>query len=223
MNRAKQPTKRLLIALLAAGASRRFDGIKLEASVDVIDLDGRIKSQPLLLQTLDKLYSLTTKASTGLTIELVVILGEYREVLANLLPPDINQRINPNWQSGIASSIKEAVVAAEAINVDGLLIALADHIGVTIDDYQQLIAAWRSSGQICCAQYQNSFGVPAIFNASDFSDLTGLSGDIGAKKLLKARAAAYGLTVVDIEGITMDIDSKADLELWQRLIAKELT
>ncbi|WKD50073.1 nucleotidyltransferase family protein [Microbulbifer spongiae] len=222
LERTKQPAKRLLIALLAAGASRRFDGIKLQAAIGVINRNGLVKSQPLLLQTLDKLDQLTTKQSTGSTIELVVILGEHREVLAKLLPPDVNQRMNPYWKSGIASSIKTAVVEAEVIQADGLLIALADHIGVTVGDYQQLIAAWQSSGQTCCAQYQNSFGTPAIFNASDFGYLARLDGDIGAKSLLKKRSAHNALTVINIEGITMDIDSKADLEKWQQLIAENL-
>ncbi|WP_444897054.1 NTP transferase domain-containing protein [Microbulbifer sp. EKSA008] len=220
---ARQPSKRILVALLAAGESRRFNGIKLQATVDVIDSNGKIKSQPLLLQTLDKLTSLNTKTSTGLKVELLVVLGAHQEKLDNLLSSDVNRRFNPNWKSGIASSIKEAVIEAEALQVDGLLIALADHIGVTLDDYQQLITAWQSYGQTCCAQYQNSFGVPAVFNSSDFTNLASLTGDTGAKHLLKKKSNLDALSVVEIEGVAIDIDRRADIEKWQKMIVENLS
>ncbi|WP_299948024.1 nucleotidyltransferase family protein [uncultured Microbulbifer sp.] len=208
--------KTVLVAVLAGGASQRFKGCKLAADIDVFDASGKVKRQPLILHSLDKVQCLIAKAPTKINYQVMVVLGEHSQVITALLPDEVMVIKNQQWQQGISSSIKVAVAKAQSIQADGLLITLADHIGVALNDLYKLTTTWFANGQTSCAQYKNSFGTPAIFNSEDFKILLSLSGDKGAKKLLIEKEKSQQINVIDIKFVTTDIDSKTDLEKWQQ-------
>jgi molybdenum cofactor cytidylyltransferase len=68
----------------------------------------------------------------------------------------------------------------------------------------------RSDNPIVAADYDGAVGVPAIFSASVFDDLRSLSGDEGAKRVIKK----YGALVrtINLPEAAIDIDTPADLE-----------
>jgi molybdenum cofactor cytidylyltransferase len=217
-------TDKLVIALLAAGASRRFEGIKLVEPIDAIDAAGKVKRQPLLLHSLDKLQSLANKLeSTSVHCEVVVVLGAHHRALTALLPTGVRIITNSEWQRGLSSSIKVAVTSAIQLNATALMVTLADHIGVDDSAYELIARRWLSEHKTCCASYQHSVGVPAIFNAELFSQLQLLTGDKGAKSLLKQLDLQDKLTVVEVPGIAVDIDQREDVVVWHHAIKKQLS
>nr|WP_283104303.1 nucleotidyltransferase family protein [Shewanella gelidimarina] len=213
----------MVIALLAAGASSRFEGIKLAEPIDVINTIGQVKRQPLLLHSLDKLQAVAKQLeSTSLHCEVVVVLGAHQALMA-LIPAGVRVITNSQWQRGLSSSIKTAVTTAKQLNADALMVTLADHIGVDQDAYRLIIKRWLLERKTCCACYQHSIGVPAIFNVDLFNQLQRLTGDKGAKPLLKQLASQDELTIVEVPGIAVDIDQREDVVVWQQAIKQQLS
>ena len=114
--------------VLAAGASRRFGGVKALALID---------GKPMLQWTID---ALTEAGVDGLSI----VLGAH----AAEIIPQINTRgatlvSHEDWTHGMSASLRAGLATVNAHNA-GLLIALADQPDIGVDDYRRLIAAWRA-------------------------------------------------------------------------------
>ncbi|MGB2742027.1 MAG: nucleotidyltransferase family protein, partial [Cognaticolwellia sp.] len=180
VNDATQKT--LTLVLLAAGKSSRFNGIKLAQPIVDLNADGVLVNQPLLLHSLDKLnYLADHLTSNKIANNVVVVLGTHHRELSKLLPKSTAYIINDKSDYGLSTSVKVGAEAAISANASGLLLALGDHIGVTYKDYITLADLWVTQQNNVCASYQAQLGVPAIFTSDQFSVLTQLKGDQGAK------------------------------------------
>lgn len=123
----------------------------------------------------------------------VVVTGAHaeqsREELRGL---DVLEANNPQWESGMGSSVRvgvEALVEADA-NAAAVILMLCDQPFVTTNIVAGLVAAHRATGSpIVASQYGESFGVPALFSRSIFAELTGLEGWSGAKQVIKGHAS----------------------------------
>ncbi len=141
----------------------------------------------------------------------ILVLGSRREEIQKVLQiKEITVLHNPDWQCGMSSSIK-AGVASLGEDVDAALIMLVDQPFVSVellrllagkiaeDDYE--IAAPRVADRQCN---------PVIFRRSLFPEIMQISGDRGAKALIKSRRVGW----VDWpdERLALDIDSKDDYQ-----------
>lgn len=204
----------LVIAVLAAGQGSRFNGIKQNANVSPM------QNITLLQYVIRQVAPILVEQKTQKRLcEIVIILGAHHEKIAPFLSPilkaeqsaaDIKVTINQDWQQGIASSIHQAVYVAKLRNAANLLITLGDQIGLTTDDYRQLIDIYEQTKQTTCSFYQQSCGVPAIFLPKDFPALLALSGDRGAKPYL-SQLEQSELSTVILPNALVDIDTQADL------------
>ena len=68
-----------------------------------------------------------------------------------------------------------------------------------------------ASGEVTASAYAGRHGVPAYFPASTFAALLDLSGDQGARELLRSGAA------IDLPNGELDIDTAADVLAAERL------
>lgn len=104
---------------------------------------------------------------------------------------------NPDYETGMASSLKAGLAAVEEEKPDGLLVVLADMPGITASDLNTLIAAFRREGgrAIIRATSGGKRGNPVILPASTFPAIMRLEGDIGARPIIEES----GLKVVDVE------------------------
>ena len=114
---------------------------------------------------------------------------------------------NPDWESGMASSLKAGLAALSA-DASGALIMLADMPRVTADDLSALLAAFHANkGQaIIRASAGGKRGNPVILPRAAFSQLSGISGDAGARALIESGAFA----VVDVDigpAAAIDVDT----------------
>lgn len=193
----------IVSVILAAGASSRFNGSKMTAKIHA--------GQTLLGQSIAMLNEVSTLANIALP---AVILGAHmtEEVLS--ITAATHTIINPHWQLGLSSSIKQAVSYAVALNAEALLLTLADQVALSADDYLRLIEAYQQNGHTSCSFYHQEVGAPAIFIADDFTQLMTIDGDKGAKSILKRRAARHCLNVVTMENGQFDIDTPTDLAVW---------
>jgi len=186
--------------ILAAGASRRFDGCKLLAPLD--------NGMCLLEHTLALAQSVTTGpvhiVSGAWDADIRSLFAAIPETTANVL-------FNPQWAQGLGCSLAFAVHAL-ADRYDAVLVLLADQIALRPDDLTALLEPFNGE-VIICAEYAGQRGVPAIFPKRYFAQLKQLQGDQGAKSLLNN--PDQPVVTVALENAAIDIDTRTDLDLWR--------
>lgn len=182
--------------VLAAGESQRLGSPKQLLTIDDETLLHRV-----------------CREAQSVCPNVTVVLGAQAAAVTQAIDDLPVMRIhNPDWQEGIASSLRAGVMALPA-TADGVLILLCDQPTVSARHFQLLIDAWqRQPATIVASAYNGLFGVPIIFPRDDFAGLVTLSGDHGARDLLKQDKVCN----VDIPAAACDIDTPADVEELQR-------
>ncbi len=188
---------RLLLAVLAAGTSRRLGQPK-----QLVELDGE--------SLLRRQCRVALEADVG---PVAVILGcRATDCAATIVDLPIARHINRRWTEGLGMSIRRAAEAAVAANASGLLLLHVDQYRLTAADLRSLHAAWIDShgSKACVAVHGDDFGPPVIFPRRCFADLLQLFGDEGARRVLAALPADELRRVV-IPNAIHDLDLPAEL------------
>ena len=137
---------------------------------------------------------------------------EMRRELEGLLVSIVE---NPDWQSGMSSSIRVGI--EEVSDDDAALIMLCDQPFVTTALLNSLIESYRRSGMpIVASDYGDVLGVPAVFSRGLFGELKSLVADEGARRII----AKYAEMVATIEfaGGRVDVDTSDDV---RRLVEQD--
>lgn len=144
----------------------------------------------------------------------VVVLGAYIEQIK----PEIDNLSvqiveNPDWKTGMASSICAGINAINQSNskLDAVIIALADQPLISETVFNQLIQKYQDTkNRIIASAYDDVVGVPALFDKNLFVELMNLEGDRGAKALM--RKYQDELLTIPIPEAAIDIDTQDDYE-----------
>ena len=115
--------------------------------------------------------------------------------------------LNPRYNEGISTSIHAGVRWAQGRSAPGVVLMTCDQPSVTPGHLQALTA----SGAITASAYAGRRGVPAYFPATSFPELLQLTGDTGARRLLRDAAT------IDLPHGEIDIDTAKDLTQARRL------
>ena len=140
---------------------------------------------------------------------IIVVLGAYSHAIETGINLNAFKTVfNPDWQQGIASSIRAGIQALPD-NATAALIVLSDQPLIRSEYFQCLLTTWESSPtQIVASEYHQSVGVPALFPARFFTPLQSLQGDQGAKSLLIKFEKE--LITIPLPEAELDIDSIED-------------
>lgn len=160
------------IIILAAGSSSRM---------------GQPKQQLVYLQQTLLQHAIHATADIP-DHKTIVVLGARHE---NILP-DVDSKIadiviNPDWEQGMASSIKSGITALQTLypQVQSTLLMLCDQPFVSTKLLQQLIeTGGDDENSIVACTYQNTIGTPVLLGKQWFNELLNLQGQEGAKKIL---------------------------------------
>lgn len=127
---------------------------------------------------------------------------------------------NPDWISGMGSSIAAGVSAVMGAvvsgggpmigpEVDSVIIAACDQPQVTAELFRRLIAtrADRRKGIVACS-YAGTTGIPVLFDRRYFPDLLALQGAEGARKVVQRFIP--DMAEVKFEAGAIDIDTEED-------------
>lgn len=188
------------IILLAAGSSKRLGQPK-----QLLPYQG----QTLLGHALQA--ALASQVSTVIVVvgaQAMAIKNEWAQTNATMV-------VNEAWQEGMASSIRLGIHTLTQLNptVDGVIIMVCDQPFVTPALLDTLLATHGSSGSpIVACGYAGTVGTPVYFQKRFFPDLLALSGDVGAKKII--RQNIHQTAVVPFPLGAADIDTEED---YQRL------
>jgi len=196
---------RLAGLVLAAGASRRFGSPKQLALIDGV---------PMLQRVIETAQAALPPDEHGSRI--TVVLGAHAEavlegVIEQLAPPHPAVIVCPDWEHGMAHSLRFGLAALEAVGPDApdaALVLLADTPYITTDDLRRLIDAWQVSPDVpAAAQYAETVGAPCVLPRAVWPELETLEGDRGAGAWLKTRLAANSpLTLVAMPRAAHDVD-----------------
>jgi len=141
----------------------------------------------------------------------MVVLGAHNEKIKPFLASS-DYVINTHWQDGMAGSIRcglEAVIEKYA-GIHGAILSVCDQPFLLAAIFQQLLEKHTSSGKpIVASAYDDAtLGTPVFFHNSLFAELLKLTGDKGAKALIKK--FDHHVATVLFPGGAMDIDTLAD-------------
>ena len=148
----------------------------------------------------------------------VVVTGAYADLVTDELRGlDLRTAHNPEWESGMGSSIRAGfrAIAETSNQVAAVIIMLCDQPFVTRDVLSGLILAQRGSGSaIVASSYGSTVGVPALFGREFFGELLELEGESGAKQIIQKHSDR--VQVLPFPQGEMDLDTPAD---FGRLLA----
>ena len=158
---------------------------------------------------------------TALTInpsEVVVVLGaHYDSIMDSITHYPVSVLNNTHWESGLGSSIATALryFLNRQPGPDGILIMLADQPFVDTKHLADLIEAFSAGEQqIIATTYQDGRkGVPALFDAVYFQELSRLYDDQGARQIIRQHFAK--VKPIKLGEKAVDIDTEED---YKRLI-----
>ncbi|MDY0904506.1 nucleotidyltransferase family protein [Pedobacter sp. CFBP9032] len=141
----------------------------------------------------------------------VVVLGAFANQVKEKIPLTVAHIINDNWSDGMASSIAAglAEILKHSPDLENLIITVSDQafINETILSALQQKHISTKKG-IIASSYAKTTGTPALFNKRYFSQLLSLTGNNGAKSMLKLHDNDVE-TVAFAQG-NIDIDTETD-------------
>jgi len=157
-------------------------------------------------ETLIRKMATTSLASTA--SQTVVVTGHRSDDIAeNLSGLDVKLVHNPEFVSGMASSLKRGLASLDS-DVAGALVLLGDMPALTPGHLDGLIKAFRErhGNSIVRACDGERRGNPVILPRAAFAEAMQLSGDVGARALIESGA----WPVIDVEigpAARLDVDT----------------
>jgi molybdenum cofactor cytidylyltransferase len=143
----------------------------------------------------------------------IVVLGANAQIIKPFIKDQpVKLLENPDWAEGMASSIRAGIqFLGQYPEVDHALVLLCDQPFVSVELIEALSDKQKESAKPIVASYYNDTpGVPVLFSRSFFPELLMLTGDEGAKKLL--RKHPQQVVSVPFEQGRIDIDTTGDYE-----------
>ncbi len=187
------PKGKIAVIILAAGKSSRLGSPKQLLEFKGINL---------LQHSINA--ALGSKAS-----QVILVLGSSAEEIKKQLNyHQITILENPDWESGMSSSIRCAVrtIIKDQKDVEAVILMVCDQPYVSSGLLNDLISAYQTEDKdIIASFYDNVAGTPALFHKSMFQELMMLEGDKGARILFNKFAAQTG--IVPFKEGSIDIDT----------------
>lgn len=179
--------------MLAAGLARRMGRQKL-----LLQLQGK----PVVRWSVEHIVSHVE--------DVVVVTGPedttIRQALEGLA---VRFAVNPRPQDGQGTSIAAGVAALKPWTT-AALIALGDQPRMPTAVVPALLDAFRRSGKAIVAPvYQGVQGTPVLFSSEVFGELSALTGDAGARAVVKANPERVEAVAFDL-AMPPDVDTPED-------------
>lgn len=191
------------VVILAAGASRRFGSPKTLAMLG---------GETLLARAVRLARS---HVGESFTVILGANASELRDSLR--LDPSRCRTVEARTPSGLSGSLRTAIesLPPEAL---GALVLLVDQPGIEAADLDRLTAAWQvAPDRIVAARYAETVGAPCILPRRLFGAAMALTGDQGARNLLRSEP---DVIAIELPLAALDVDTTADLALAETTLAR---
>jgi molybdenum cofactor cytidylyltransferase len=199
--------------VLAAGRGVRFGG---RVAKPLLELGGR----PLVA------YALRAAWASGCA-PVVVVVSDDRVGAAVVAQSSQSSHSDPVRvvrndapELGISSSLHAALRSlAPDATVDGAVVGLADQPLVGADAYRRVGAAYDAGARLAVATYGGTRGNPVLLAREHWEEALALSGDEGARVLLRRHGAVE--VPCDGTGEPTDVDTPEDLAALETRVAHD--
>lgn len=198
MTKAKIP-----IILLSAGAGSRMGRIK-----PLLDWHGT----PLIVSRINELQKTNQP--------IITVLGAYhKKIIPYLSNIPVSFVVNKDWKSGMGSSIISGleVVKQRVSNFDGFMICTVDQPFINASFLSELLNSFIPGQKQIIASQSNQewIGVPAILDKTYFNEMQNLTGENGAKKIIKSHEKH--LLKINGGDLLMDMDTPEAYEQFTKI------
>lgn len=188
------------ILILAAGESKRMGQPKQLLPY---------KDSTLLLEKIKQFQNLEKT-------QVFVVLGAFfKDIFPSLRELPVKVVLNSNWAEGMGSSLSKGIELIQKKEMfDRVLITLADLPLMESSHYEELIEMSKTQGKrIVQTEYDETSGVPVVFDKSLFNSLRRLKNEEGAKPLIDK----YKKEVIKLRSTTpyFDVDTS---DAYQKLL-----
>ncbi|MFQ5523046.1 MAG: NTP transferase domain-containing protein [Acidimicrobiia bacterium] len=142
----------------------------------------------------------------------VVIGAEAERILAETDFGEANVIENPEWEEGIASSLRVGLDALTRLSrCEQVLIVIGDQPDLSPQVVSELLESHRRSGKpVSIPKYRYSWGNPVVVDRALWSRLMSLEGDEGARRLWQAHPEWIN-EVHFSDPPPKDVDTEADV------------
>jgi molybdenum cofactor cytidylyltransferase len=152
--------------------------------------------------------------------EIRVVLGsgaeEHKHEIEDL---PVHIITNNEWANGMGSSIKSALrhILASKINTDAIIILVCDQVMLTTDHINRMLDKFKENIQsIIASEYDDTIGVPVLFNKNLFDRIMKLKDHQGAKVILQELPNL--VVSISFPNGKIDLDTPED---YQSFLAKK--
>lgn len=184
--------------ILAAGEGKRMGKVKLTLPLGDKQLIEWVL-QAVKLAPLDKYF--------------LVVRPEDKEMIKIGESWGAEIVLNPEYRSGMSSSIRKALDQISSEVVEGIFILLGDQPLINPSIIFKMLKAFTpGKREIVVPFYKDKQGNPVLFDNYWKEELMKLSGDVGGRVLIKAHPERIKRVKIPDESIFLDIDREEDYE-----------
>lgn len=184
--------------ILAAGEGKRMGKVKLTLPLGDKQLIEWVL-QAVKLAPLDKYF--------------LVVRPEDKEMIKIGESWGAEIVLNPEYRSGMSSSIKKALHQISSEELEGFFVILGDQPLINPSLlYKMLRAFTPGKREMIVPFYKDRQGNPVFFDGYWKDELMKLSGDVGGRVLIKAHPERIKRFKISDESILLDIDREEDYE-----------
>lgn len=187
---------RLGAILLAAGGSSRLGRPK-----QLLKFEGETLIRRAARSLAESIY-----------FPIVVILGaELDASIKEISDLPVYTAVNEFWEDGMGSSIRTGLEKLQQLEpkLDGVLITLCDQPKISREVLERFATELsESKASAVVSAYDGVTGVPALLSNKLFDELSKLSGDKGAREILRGR---QDVIEIDLPEAAIDIDTQTDV------------
>jgi molybdenum cofactor cytidylyltransferase len=199
---APAQARRIAAVVLAAGQSRRMAG----PNKLLLPVDG----QPMVRRVVEA-------ALGSAAAPVVVVLGhQQHQVRQALRGLKIIYAVNPDFADGLSTSLR-AGLAALPPAVDGAVVCLGDMPRVTAALIDRLVGAFEPAAgrRIVVPTWRGERGNPVLWSRDLFDAMAAVTGDVGARHLIRAHPDAVVEVEADDDAALIDIDTPEALAAFR--------
>lgn len=184
--------------ILAAGEGKRMGKVKLTLPLGDKQLIEWVL-QAVKLAPLDKYF--------------LVVRPEDKEMIKIGESWGAEIVLNPEYRSGMSSSIRKALYQISSELVEGIFILLGDQPLINPSIIFKMLKAFTpGKKEIVVPFYKDKQGNPVLFDNYWRDELLELSGDVGGRVLIKAHPERIKRVKIPDESIFLDIDREEDYQ-----------
>ncbi|GAB6189125.1 nucleotidyltransferase family protein [Marinitoga arctica] len=185
---------KILGVILAAGLSNRFKSNKLIFNYN---------HKPILQWTIDLLNNFDFD-------KIIVVNDSWEQIKKHFFYNNYKIIKNPDYKSGISSSVKVAINYALNHNYDTVLIFLGDMPLIPQKIINDILNI-QSKKFIVAPYYNGKKGFPTLIKRQLFNDILNLEGDAGIKQIIKKHPEYVEKVETNFPEVTVDFDYKSQL------------